>query len=446
MDLCNQSYGFLHLPSLFVFLNPYSRVPSIRQFFVEGIHIERVPAFVRTLPESDAKDLLQMLTCYVNERKHFHDLLITPYGNGLARSAFRAAMVTTALFSDRKREPPLDAGLPLGASFLRTPTLLELARRTYQECVALLERGVLTLEASASLAQQQFGWQHVGREAVEILQTRDPRYSAVLAALSKLGERVAEDVPGFGTILHKLLLIALGRVPSDGQQHPDEVLAEAVLQFATVPEKALKDRLAKAVEEGWKVVRQNMRISDEDNERFLIDIGRLMTKAGAASEITESVRCAFADFTAKARRARDEILGNEQAFLRLDGYANFEGALVEPCLYHFSVMDEASLSEEPLTLGEGELAAQHVYELRNGKRLYSHRVNRAEMGLERGTMDNRAWVDFVMGVGGSVALLEEVDWLHPVKTLWLRQMEERSGLRFYRRGLLGAGETGTMIA
>jgi hypothetical protein len=177
----------------------------------------------------------------------------------------------------------------------------------------------------------------------------------------------------------------------------------------------------------------NMQRADTENDEFYDRIDRVIRRDDDAGGLAAIVRAAFDEFRRSARDARKQVLADERTYIRLDGYVDFAGDLIEPCLYHYSVVDEDSLSEQPVDLSEGEFAAQHVYRVEGGRTLYSHRVSPADVSLGKRTMDRRVWTDFMQSVGGSVALLEEVDWLHPAKTLWLRHMETATGIRFVRR-------------
>jgi hypothetical protein len=435
MDLCNKAYGFLHLPSLFILLNPYARSAGARRFFLDGMPFDRLAKVLASLPPAEAVELLHALTCYVHERKHFHDLLVTPYGNAIVRHAFRAAMVTATLWADRVADSGAMA-LPIGASSLKTPVLIERGLRIYQECTAVFEGAIRTLEASAVLAQRQFAWSHFGADAVDRLDDdleREPKYSGVLSRFWRLAERLDPQVPEIGVALHRLLVISLGGAPAPPDGSPDARLDTVLSRLAALPDATLRSRLGAALDAGWRVTVDNMRFADIANDEFYDRIGTAMRRDNDDGALAALVRAAFDEFRRCAREARREVLADERVYLRLNHYADFEGDLVEPCLYHYSVADGDALSDEPVDLSEGEYAAQHVIELADGRTLYSPRVTRADVSLGKRTMDRRTWADFMHSVGGSVALLEDVDWLHPAKTLWLRQVESATGLRFVRR-------------
>src|SRR6267142_1534957 len=86
MELCDRQYGFMHLPSLIVFVDPYSRFDVVKEFLQERRsspdEFERARASIG--PEAE-QDLVQRFTSLHHEIKHFHDLLLTPFGNAVIR-------------------------------------------------------------------------------------------------------------------------------------------------------------------------------------------------------------------------------------------------------------------------------------------------------------------------------------------------------------------------
>src|SRR6185312_2964746 len=111
-DLCDRHYGFLHLPSLFVFVNPYSPYQSVQEFLFHS-PLENLGEYLESMPREEAMDLVQRATSLEHESKHFHDILLTPYGNSLFRAFFHHALKCRQLVALARISPDTELALPI---------------------------------------------------------------------------------------------------------------------------------------------------------------------------------------------------------------------------------------------------------------------------------------------------------------------------------------------
>lgn len=429
MDLCDRQYGFMHLPSLMIFVDPYSRFEAVRKFFEEQRSspddFERVRSSLG--PEAE-QDFVQRFTSLHHEIKHFHDLLLTPFGNAVIRSFFKYAMAASVLLRDGAWESGTYVDLPLRPGSTKTLELVDRVRKKEDECVQLIRSARLTLEALASLAQRQLVWTQFGSAAQEVLRTdllNDPTYNALLDVLIPVLRPLVSDEE-LPTMLHRILLIGLGS--SEGA--PD-AFPHALVQAVEKPGSRLTvDRLHEGIAKAWTVMTNNMKETDEINDKFLEDIRRYVTLG--SPDLAEVVKKAVADFCSKSRLLRAQFLEDPDSYVSLLKYTDSVVKFVWPLVYYYSVDDELSLSTESLDLGPVDLSAQVVFKKPGSNIQYhSHRLRPVIWQARAVTLDRSAWVEFAQ-LCGSVALLEEVDWLHPFNAYWLRQVEDLKGIRFRR--------------
>ena len=424
MELCDKEYGFLHLPSLIVFTDPYSRYDVVREFLREGKSSPEDLERIRPRLSSEAeRDLIQRFTSLHHEIKHFHDLLLTPYGNRLIRSCFRYALKASLLLADGGWNPGADVDLPLKSRSTRTAEAVDRVYESRNECAKLIQVARLTLEAAAALAQRQLAWTQFGHRAFSALDadlSTDPTYSVLLDTLGPLLQRFV-PIEDLAITLHRILIMSLG-----GGEAPDafpRLLAQKL-------ETATPDKFQQAIRAAWAVVEKNMADLDETNETFLTSVKQVHFDSPV---IAEASCAAVADFCVKSRLLRSEFFRDQDSYLSLQKYNDSVMHFVAPLMYWYSVNDAYSLSTESLDLEAEDLASQVIFAKPGSPvQYYSHRLRPFEVKMHGATMDRMTWVRFARSTGGAVALMEEVDWLHPLNTLWLRTVEDLKKIRFRR--------------
>ena len=438
MDLCDREYGFLHLPSLLVFLNPWSEDPAVSDFIVNQLWHPKAPKKAAMLPPESFADLLHRVGSLVHERKHFHDLLLTPFGNRLVRLSFQYALSVYALFQSREWRPGQTIAVPAGAEAFPQEEALRRVLAKRDEFLRAFESGRMLLEATAVLAQREFAWTVFGEHAHTIVCAQlasHPVYSSLLRALEVVGSRIGAPTRGFARIAHMLLLAYLGRgvQPDGSSSHTGAFIA--VLERLSALHPGSFGQVEQATQAAWVIAEGNMGIEEEENAKFL-DLLRDKAHRWAPPPLAENLRATWADFSAKARVMHELFRRQRDTYLNLDLYVQGEGEWVEPLTYLYCVRDDLCLGTEPLDLKREELVAHVEYEdpVTKAKR-YSYRVMPAAVPLSGPCMDRSLWVTFARSLGGVVTLLEPLDWLHPLQAHWLRLTERLTGVRFVRRSL-----------
>jgi hypothetical protein len=434
MDLCNKTYGFIHLPSLIVFVNPFSPHVSVRDKLLGGSVLDDVDNFVKGLTDSERVDFIQRFSSIFHERKHFHDLLITPLGNSLVRLGFKYALTSAIVFIDRGWDPQAEIEIPLRPESTKTAGLVARAKQVQQQFTESFHSARLLLEASATYAQLQFIWTNFGEDAAlaayaDFWTVSD--YSKVLDGFVRVRNKLSADFndPWFATASHQLLLVGLGSdgAPAGHSSH-DGFIADVLEKIQSFSPAKAKDRLQEGLKRGWDVVEANMAITDKDNEVFLESLEKMSASFEA---VNESVVESFRDFCVKSKMARKDLLDNPDEFFSLERYVTNDPIRVGPLIYFYSDDDDFSLFPAPLDLETEDMVAQAQYKTSEDKFLYSHRLqpSRFEPRVE---LDKKAWVNFAKSTGGTVALMETLDWLHPFQSFWLRMMEPLVNVRFTR--------------
>lgn len=397
MDFCNRAYGFFHLPTLMIFINPFSQDKAVKDFFLDGPPLKKINSFIATHEREQSKDLLQRLSSLVHEQKHFHDILLTPYGNTLVRQSFKYAMAAFVLFSNRNWKPESSVPLPLQAGYILEPDALERASKIRKEAMNLRRSARLTLEALATLAQLQFLWTMYGEEAALAVQedfAPYTEYSGILKEFIDLGNNLSFISDHFGALIHQILLIGLGTPePSSIANSHDEFFKAVCEKIRNLPINRAEQLLKAAIKQAWVVVEENMQITETDNDKFLAALEKVM--AWAPPEVAEAVVKAFDDFRLKSRAFRSEFLRDKEAYLHLDRYSNGDATFVEPLVYLYSNNDKLSLFYEPLDVDKPDIVANAIYNIPDRNvTYYSHRVQPSAYTLGGISMERPCWVDF----------------------------------------------------
>lgn len=434
MDLCSKTYGFIHLPSLIVFVNPFSPHESITDKLLGGSVLQDVDNFVKGVTDGERLDFIQRFSSMFHERKHFHDLLITPMGNSLVRLGFKYALTCAMVFIDRGWDPEAEVAIPLGPETTKTAGLVARAKQVQQQFTESFHSARLIFEASATYAQLQFIWTNFGEDAAlathaDFWKVSD--YSKVLDGFVRVRNKLASGFNDswFAAASHQLLLVGLGHdEPPRGHNSHDGFIADVLEKVQSFLPPEAKGRLQEALKRGWEVVESNMAISDRNNEMFL---EWLEKRSSSFAAVNQSVIDSFRDFCIKSKMARQDLLDNPEDFFSLERYVTRDPIRVGPLIYFYSDEDELSLSPDPLDLETEDLVAQTQHKISEDKSIYSHRLQPSRFA-PRVELDKKAWINFAKSTAGTVALMETLDWLHPFQSFWLRMVEPLVNVRFTR--------------
>jgi hypothetical protein len=149
-------YGFLHLPTLIAFVDPVPRDPEILRVLQGGLESPECSKMLREGAPDRQLDLYHRLGAITHERRHFHDVLLTPHGNDLVRRGFLYSLLTIQLLvhlihRSRSASRPVIA-LPLTGTSARTD-LFSVANDRRKDFNSSVISGRISMEASATFAQ-----------------------------------------------------------------------------------------------------------------------------------------------------------------------------------------------------------------------------------------------------------------------------------------------------
>jgi hypothetical protein len=159
-------------------------------------------------------------------------------------------------------------------------------------------------------------------------------------------------------------------------------------------------------------------------------LGNVETKMGF-----ESTARVFEDYVIKASAFRKAVLKDPNHYIHLETYHEFEKQKqILPLMFLYSVDDDLSASTNPVNLSKDDLWSMHTFPnaSKDGKDLYSYRLLPAPPREGAATLDRTLWIPFIKACG-ALALVQEVDWLHPISSFWLRTSGEPLGVTFRRR-------------
>ncbi len=429
MELCNRSYGFFDIPSLFVFVNPFSPRAAVRRAMDESVE-EVLPA----LDAEERADLLQRFATFLHEHRHFHDVISTPFGNRLFRVYLAYAVLCASVFTRRRWNGP-QLAVPLRPPDV-APDDLAVVEAKRQQILGLLEVARPAFELSAMMVQVQAAWSLLGAEAANVTiedllansKDRDLLEGAILwneeaGYRDRLLRAVAKTVLGVG------LGWADAPAESTGQMlrralHRLQEIASPVTGTAVT-------RIELAAEGAWRELLINLDSADEANKRLVANVEeKLADWPNGVTETLVSVAQGFAD---EARRCH--AIAREEPERLVDGgeYLRRAKELPQPRLYYFSDDDKLCAFDEPLPLDRLPLAWQTEYTLENGTKKYCHRLFPAEWLGEPSREIPGGWEDYAKAVVGPTALFEPVNWNHPFRAYCLRTIGRLTGVRVVRR-------------
>jgi len=441
--MLSDNYGFVHLPSLIVYVYPHSPFPTVRSALLESWIGNHAPLMelLELGPEDQAIDAYMRATVVSHERRHFMDLLLTPYGNSLFRLSCAYALSTSGLLIGLTRGD-IDAKvvtLPIDESTGADTQLIDLVRTRREQFEIALRVGSVTMESSASFTQELGAMQTYGPETIY---THMKWLIALLNGTSEQGQNVGRVHSNLHRALrqgqHGLDVMALREVAPTLQrlfmialtdEHPDRALVSILSRVSKEGFKIDKLSLVgEALDKMENPMSQAFAHADDRNAQFLNYLQSMSTLHLFGSDLREMVLEVVDDFCNQARRVRSQYRDDPFAFtdpIRFDG---MDEGLVEPFMYKSTssslITDDESWRQsldDPLTVVE-EIEGD-----RSGYRLTSVPIKHSV-----GQPMSMRWKDFAVAFGGSIALGNGANWSDPLEGEWLKGMERVFGVTFQR--------------
>jgi len=431
MDFCNRDFGFFDLGSLLVCLNPYSRHEAVRERMTHGA-LDSAMLNVDGLSGEARTDLTHRVSTYFHERKHFHDLLLTPYGNRIVREQFEYVVLCTSLFMRRRWNAGQEIELPLQPPAIDAADYELLVR--YRNLVhATVEHARAACELSAMLAQVQAIWMWSDEETT--LAAMDewrhvPLYGEVVSHLFDWPDEIGDLHDEMSRAAHRIV-VSVGLGDASSNEDSLRALSNMFRRVRSIVDANPREgvRLAvRASHEAWKVMVANFEIARASNAKFAAKVRERLTPW--PKEVRDLVIELVEEFTAQAAALQKYVAADPDAYVHLARYL-IETKLTLPRLFLFSVEDELAVFDEPLDVDNYTLAAQNVFQLADGRRKYSYRLMPATPP-GASTMSER-WELYAKDLCRHTALFEPVDWNHPLKKHWLSNLERSENVTFVRR-------------
>lgn len=404
MDFCNKRYGLLHVPSLAVLLNRKAS-DEVHRLLSAGQPPVETFAAAAHLPEAEQVDLAHRMTTRAHERRHFHDVLLTPVGNQLFVSALGRSAVTLLLAKKLSRNRGRHLPLPLGTETIgMTQEILDLHNDFERQYLRNSGAARFVFEASATLMQLTIALRDLKGRAFDLLVAdfaRDPRYGTPLNCLRILLARVtAAERYRLATCFNIFIQLCLSNpnLPRPDRTH-DDTFATMMGSMLDKKSGELLAAMERAVEGSWTSVEENLNLfGDYFAKDALHALERVIALYGKDhQDIANIYRTVMDEFSGAAREMRQKVIASPDDYVTGERY--LEASWCEPFEYAFSPCDE--------TLPRSWAPA--------------------------GPQLSDAWRDFTYAFAPVGALMEPRDYLHPLQGPWLRQMERMFDIRFTRR-------------
>lgn len=399
--------------------------------------LDEVTSLMESMPEGQVLETTLRLTTLAHEFRHFHDFLLTPYGNHLVRDSFWYSCLTFCALTevlDSRRGGSL-SGVALPVDPRQLPIYGDRMQRMRSAFHGRAKAGRSLMEASAILIQTHDARLNYGDESARVLtqkmrSTPDP-YSRSLNELEWMRETFEIDEPSFTPVgLTLILMRLLDSTPGS----INEITRLLVRRVRGVKGRAAFERImgfVMAAVDG--AMRQGMRGAQLENEKFLETLD-----TAVPSPLRDFVVPAFADFASAAADVQRRFLEDPPLLLNPNRYLN-EGLeqLVTPFVY---LMSDGRTTMQAIDRSwEHHLndPLSHVlkYEV-EGERFYELRCVPAP--VLSNTLNAPVWKRFASAVAGSLVIAEGADRDHPVEGMWLQRLEEELSISFTPFGLRSA--------
>jgi hypothetical protein len=426
-DFCDKHYGFMHLPSLFVFINPYSPYDSVQQFLFKG-SLDEVDSYVKSLPLQEATDLAQRVTSLVHESKHFHDLLMTPYGNFMFRRFFSHALKCRSLLQTANLQTGVELELPLDSNSVSSPDMVHRMFASLERCSTAIASARETFEASATMAQMQHAWTYYGptvRDRLELDFAQTTEYSLVRTGLTVMLVDDPESAIVFSPLVHELLIHAMCT------PNPDKFLYEMLIGLVKLPFQERQDRLQRAMEQGRQGLLKQLSNVTSENQEYIDELRPAIHEFHA--DVADEALGAYEDFAANSAELRSRVLEEPSTYWNMERYVRGESWNVSPIVCFYSADDRFSLTPNREEANHEDKLWEYATfkNQRTGEPLYSPRLLQTDVQMfdSAKIMDRKIWNKFTLLIGCYPVLVENVDWLHPLYGYWLRQKFKGVGVR-----------------
>lgn len=408
MDLCSKHYGFLHLPSLAVFVNPYSPYPQVRAILTSRKSLPEMAARLPSLSPEERQDLAHRLTTLIHERRHFHDVLLSVVGNSLFFTSLIRSVALCPLRTQLDKLAGQHVILPLNDSTPGIePGFVDAPRPFEEKYARVITSSNDALEASAVLTQLVFAVRHASGLAFLHLVAdflRDPHYGSTLAALGNLLEGLDSDrARQVLNAYHRFLLIVLSESPLNlDDPTPDDLLKQLLEKAQIVKEQAsaepIEAVLNHVADSSWDAVDTNTNLNEERIKRWMEILEGAFKSLKIADGIAEYYRGVAREFAEAASRMRSTIKSAPLKYT--DPVAYLDSEWPEPFTYFFR--EDGSF--EPTNIGQ-------PWE----------------------PFTRKLWYDFTIGLSPTEILLEKPSFRHPLQRMWLQGMRDSMDVIFRRR-------------
>ena len=411
MDLCSTHYGFLHLPSLVAFTNPHSPYSSVARLFMSGTSLLEMARHARSLDVDQRRDFAHRATTWFHERRHFHDVLLTPLGNALFFAELsRAAALLPWLpklqsFKGQILELPMSADTPGMRSFVDAyqPVALPYA--------SLIASARDTMEASAVLAQLAFAMRYVSDTAfVALMQDflREPRYGYPIQVLGDLvgAPTAATDARRVFVAYARLLLLVMSDPPVGRKQSHDATLRKLMDKARQVDRSKLASTMESIVQTTWRDVRRNLLLNEERTERWLGGLEHPLRLRGIPGELAEMFRRVAREFAGASVDMRRRVCEKPEDYCDLSRYIEADWPEPLTALFH----------------SDGSFRFTDV-------------------GARWCPFTRESWSQFAVALAPLGVLVEDPAFRHPLVRPWRANLEQNVGVRLARpsRSLSASG-------
>lgn len=430
MQLRSQAYAFFDPATLFIYRDPFSPYLKVRDFIFfpperapsgSASYWESAQALLDTLNIDERKDFVLRLSSYAHERQHFHDMLLTHYGNSLVRSFFVLGVRLMALLRDlvqKHQNTNAVIALPLQESDVLDPTNLGLAYSAFNNYQERLEGARYTFEASAIVTQTLAARDWFGSLGEEVLRHNfrgSLLYEAVPAALDGQLTRILDSGEEVG--IRQLRQLILAALSSD---EPDHILLHLIDSL-----RALADRLeagdslpkpfASDLNAMVDSLQSHASALREANSDFLLDsFQTLLEQNDLPQVVSDCFVGAFSSFIDASADTQRQFQEDPGPFLDGWGLLNPPSNFVEPHEYIY-----VSLAHEHSALMHGEITLDEddIYTIREvhlpGGPVRILRLHPSPWEAHGRCLPRAPWIEIAKGPAGAISLLATPNFLDP---------------------------------
>lgn len=428
MDLKSRNFAFFDPASLFVFTDPFSPFPRVRDFLFTDEMPDRwreAQKLWGRLSGNEQTDFIFRISAQFHERQHFHDMLMTPYGSVLIRAFFMFAARMCALlgrFLARERHAPV-IPLPIMNSYVGCPDLLESTSLAYKHYVECLKNARYCFEASAMLTHKLAirdilgeGPQAAFSKSVEnsALYGQLPDFiDYVLTRLLKSGEQV--------NVFHMRMLILMALC----EKEPDTTLKALLKSISAAAEwiergNKESESIAAAISEARVGLASLFHDTRIQNLSFLVnELLPEMRSLGLPQEVQDVLSLGFTNYLQTFSISSRLLVERTEELLGEWGLLNSPKGMVEPHVYIFvdsSNQHAAVLRGDPnMEIDQEDLYSFIV--LDDGRKVV--RLMPSPWVIGESFLDKKVWLEIAKGPVGAAALLNP-NFEHPLQGWWLR--------------------------